>query len=123
MEFSRKRTKEAEAVGQRGRAGRHRAWGQAVEGGCLPGSPGHPSPRSSATAHDGFDAVSTHLPSYTGSLSDHLLSSSHPHSPLICPSAPLENLRLLPRRGQVPPHPQHPVLPLSPLPGSVPAGA
>ena len=54
MEFRRKRTKEAEAVGQRGRDGRHRTWGQAVEGGCLPRSPGHPLPRSSATVHDGF---------------------------------------------------------------------
>lgn len=80
--------------------------GQALEGAHFSGLPQPP-----VLCHYPccFQCCATHLPRHTGSLSDHLLSSSRPHSPLICPSAPLENLRLLPRPGQALslPHPYH----------------
>ena len=85
--------------------------GQALEGAHFSGLP---QPPSSAATHVGFSCA-THLPRRTGSLSDHLLSSSRPHPPLICPSAPLENLRLLPRPGQALPFP-HPYNTLCCLP-------
>lgn len=82
---------------------------------------GSHSPQSVATTHVCFDTVSTHLPS--GGLSDHLLSS--PHS-LIGPSAPLGNLRQLPRLGQVllpPPHPSLCCLHSSLSPCVIPLGS
>lgn len=107
--------------GERGRVRQgqeERAWGQAVWGeGVFLGS--H-SPQSVATTHVRFDIVPIHLP--TGGLSDHLLNS--PHS-LICPSAPLGNLRQLPRLGQVlpPPHPSLCCLHSSRSPCVIPLGS